>query len=149
PGAFWLLGSWVPQTLLNCLSAAFFAFGASRFLIESRRTGELELLLTTPLGAKTFIHDHWRALRLAVRWPLVVIIVAILLQFTFAATSRRSYGASGDWLLQYAISCAFAILNAMLSVFTTTQVGLWFGMKASTQGRAIAYTVLLAKGVPS
>ena len=149
-GTFWLLGGWLPQTILSCLSSAFFAWAASRFLVESRRTGELELLLTTPLGAQTLLRDHWRVLLLALRWPLLVIILAVLLQFAFAITSMMGYrGRPQDWLLQYAISGALIILNSVVSVFAITRVGLWFGMKASNQARAIISSVLLAKGIPS
>ena len=149
-GAFWLLGSWVPQTLFGCLSAAMFAWASSRFLLESRKTGELELLLTTPLGAQTLIRDYWRVLRLILRWPLLAIVFAILLQYIFAASSRMGSSGGGlDWLLQYQLSCGFALLNAVASVFAIAGVGLWFGMKASTQTRAVVLSVVLAKGVPA
>jgi ABC-type transport system involved in multi-copper enzyme maturation permease subunit len=46
---------------------------ACRFLLEARRTGALELMLTTPLPVRTFMRGHWRALRRLFLWPVTVI----------------------------------------------------------------------------
>ena len=145
---FWLVGSWLPQTAFSGMSAALFAWAASRFLIESRRTGELELLLTTPMGAQTLAHEHWRVLRNELRWPLLAMVVAVLLQFAVGVVSRASFGGTNNWLFQYGLSCAFSIVSTVVSVGAICRVGLWLGMKASSQSRAIISTVLLAKGVP-
>jgi len=75
-------------------------------------------------------------------------VLVILLQFAFAISSRLSYGGPQGLLLQYVISCTLGVLNAVISVIAITRVGLWFGMRASTQSRAILSSVMLAKGIP-
>ena len=57
-----------------------FAWAASRFFVEARRTGELELLLTTPLGAKQIVSTQWEVLKRGLRWPLVVMVAPDILQ---------------------------------------------------------------------
>jgi hypothetical protein len=147
-GAFWLIENWLHQTLFNAISAALFAWAASRFPIQSRRTGELELLLTTPLGAQTLVDEHWRVLRNALRWPILAMVLAVLLQFALGIRSRLAFGGVEDWLPQYALSCTFSIVSTVVSVGVICRVGLWLGMRATSQSRAIISTVLLAKGVP-
>src|ERR1043165_1009050 len=64
--------SWVGDALL--------AWAACRFFFEARRSGELELLLTTPAGAQALVSAHWTAMKRLLRWPAVVVITPLLLQ---------------------------------------------------------------------
>jgi ABC-type transport system involved in multi-copper enzyme maturation permease subunit len=46
---------------------------ACRFWIELRRTGTLELILTTPVPVRTILRGHWRALTILCAGPVLVI----------------------------------------------------------------------------
>ena len=41
---------WMPSLAISALESALIAWAASRFFVEARRTAELEVLLTTPVG---------------------------------------------------------------------------------------------------
>jgi len=145
---FWLIGYWVPNVLVGSLSGAFFAWAASRFFIETRRNGELELLLTTPVGARTIVRDQWKVLHEALLFPLVVSVVALLLPFVF--TIFIGFGNRGgmEVVLPYFISIVFSVFNMVLGILALCRVGLWFGMKAQGQASAIIWTLGFVKGVP-
>jgi hypothetical protein len=136
----------VPALAFSMIGGALFAWAASRFFVEARRTGELELLLTTPLGARTVVSSQWTVLKRLLRWPVVVLLFPLVLRL-IAAPFTGSYYSSG-WLFPYAIIMLASLVNTVLSVGTVCWLGLWFGLKARGQGAAILWTVGLAKGVP-
>ena len=62
PGAYFSL-VWPLSLATSTLGSALFAWAASRFFVEARRTGEIELLLTTPVGAKQIVSTQWQVLK--------------------------------------------------------------------------------------
>ena len=139
------LASWS----FNLASAAAFgslcAWAASRFFVDSRRTGELELLLTTPVGAQTIVSDQWKVLKQVIRWPLVFMLLPMLLQ---ALPIFMMRGPSGLWRVQYAISLPLSALNTVLGLIALCWLALWFGLRAGGQARVILWTVGVAKALP-
>jgi hypothetical protein len=125
------------------LEGALFAWAASRFFVEARRTGELELLLTTPLGARELVSAQWAVLKHRLRWPMLVLFIPWLLGvFTGLLAHPQS-----QWLL----GAVFGLIGCgeiFLGVGALCWLGLWFGLKAGGQGRAIVWTISLAKGLP-
>ncbi len=148
PTAYWGVVS--PLTLAIALvSGALFAWAASRFFVEARRTGQLELLLTTPLGARQVVAMQWQLLKRALLWPLVVMIVPTILQAGFViATMGRVYGPAMSYRAMFGISELIACVNIILGVWALCWLGVWFGLRSRGQGRAVVWTVGMAKGVP-
>ena len=146
--SFWLIAYWVPNVLVGSLSGAFFAWAASRFFIETRKNGELELLLTTPVGARTIVRDQWKVLHEALLFPLVVSVVALLLPFVF--TIFIGFGNRGgmEVVFPYFLNIVLSVFNMVLGIMALCRVGLWFGMKAQGQAGAIMWTLGFVKGVP-
>jgi hypothetical protein len=127
--------------IVGCLCA----WAASRFFVESRRTGELELLLTTPVGAQTVVSDQWKVLRRVICWPLVVMLMPILLQGAYILLMS---GSGGPWRIQYAISLPLNALNTVLGMVALCWLGVWFGLRAGGQAQAILWTVGIVKALP-
>jgi hypothetical protein len=149
-GLPWSVAGWLPQMLLSAGSGALFAWAASRFFIEGRKTGELELLLTTPVGAHSIVWGQWRSLRRALRGPVAAMLVFMFLPFAFAMMSYRAMGSiDADFIM---ISRTFSFVISGLNVFFGVQAlclaGLWFGIRASGQAQAILWTIAVAKGCP-
>jgi ABC-type transport system involved in cytochrome c biogenesis permease component len=72
------MGLWDSLHLLVSLgSAALLAWAAGRFFFEKQRNGELEMILSTPLGARDIVGGNWRALCKPLRgaWLLVGALV--------------------------------------------------------------------------
>ena len=61
---------------------AMVAVVASQFFYQSKRAGQLELLMTTPLGAAEIVTSQWRALKEMLTWPVAVTLSAILIHST-------------------------------------------------------------------
>ena len=142
------LAAWPLSLTTAELEGALFAWAASRFFVEARRTGELELLLTTPFGAREIVCTQWKVLKRRLRWPIVVMLMPTLLQAANTVAETRtssSFGPPGSFKLHYVISCLFGPVDTFVGVGALCWVGLWFGLKAGGQARAIVWTVGLVK----
>jgi hypothetical protein len=138
---------WPASLVMRVAEAALFAWVASRFFVESRGTGELELLLTTPRGATTVISAHWKMLKRLFRWPVVVLLLPILLQ-TVSVIRMSGGSPPGIWKLQYAISMGLSCVNICVGVLAVCWMGMWFGLQARNQSSAIVWTVGLVALAP-
>jgi ribosomal protein L40E len=132
---------------MSVITGSIFAWAASRFFVEARRTGELELLLTTPLGATQLVSTQWDILQRQVRWPIAVMMLPSLLQAAFFLLPYNPIR-SNLWTLYSGLSTLLTAGNVILSVAALCWLALWFGLRVAGQGKAILWTVLLANGVP-
>lgn len=129
------------------IEGGLFAWVASRFLVEARRTGELELLLTTPLGAENLVLTQWETLKRLARLPVLLMVgLPLILQSLF--TIWGGYMPSSTWRFYYAVSLLLGTANTILSVAALFWLAPWFGMQVVGQGRVIFWTVLLVRGLP-
>ena len=135
---------------ISALEGALFAWAASRFFVEARRTGELELLLTTPCGAREIVSAQWGVLKRRLRWPILVMLAPALLEAVFAWLSIRPRFPlqSSSYMSRYAISRLIGCVEIPVGIAALCWVGLWFGLKAGRQARAIVWTVTLVNGLP-
>jgi ABC-type transport system involved in multi-copper enzyme maturation permease subunit len=135
---------WLP---INMISGALLAWAMSRFTIESRRSGALELLMTTPVGARTIVASQWNGLKRLLRWPLLIMLFPYLLQILMVG-----WGASPIWpadrMIRQWTFIFFGLTNTFFGVAALCWTGLWFGFRARSQVGAIVWTVGIAKGVP-
>jgi hypothetical protein len=145
PSSYWSV-AWPLSLATGALEGALFAWAASRFFVEARRTGELELLLTTPFGAREIVSTQWEVLKRRFRWPMVVLLAPALLQA--GVFLQRGFGYPDWYRLQYATSMLISCVNIFFGVGALCWVGLWFGLRAGGQARAIVWTVSLVKGLP-
>jgi ABC-type transport system involved in multi-copper enzyme maturation permease subunit len=109
---------------------------ACQFFAEARRSGLVEMLLSTPLNSHQLVHGPWRALVRTFAIPiglylLVQIVVPILIIFgdgnrAWGGVSRSIAGAAGGqsmWLW----SVVSALDSAVVTVANLVALG-WFGM---------------------
>ncbi len=132
------------------LAGALFAWAASRFFVAARGTGELELLLTTPLGARHLVSAQWSALKRYFRWPMLVLLAPALLGMLLTlANGQFGRGPSASlFRLHLVVSELLNGVNIFMGVVALCWMGLWFGLRAGGQGRAIAWTVGVVWCVP-
>lgn len=143
----WLWSWWVIQLAFGLFAAALQAWAATRFFMETRHTGELEVLLSTPLGAGAVITGQWRALRRHLRGPVLFSLAPIILHAAIALGSvvigwRDERTWPGFWMDLERIAAAW------FNVVAVCWVGLWFALKASRPAAAVARTVILVLGIP-
>jgi hypothetical protein len=140
---------WPLGLLLAAVGSALIAWAASRYFVAARGTGELELLLTTPLGAKEMVATQWAVLKRRLRWPMLFMVAPAAVQAGVALLSIRGLGPPNSVRLPSAMSSLLSCVGIFLEVGALCWVGLWFGLKAGGQARAIVWTVTLVKGLPT
>ena len=133
----------MPGFVTSIVGGCLMAWAASRFFLDARRRGELELLLTTPLGSTTIVSGQWAALKGMIAGPLLVMMVPFLIQaLTYTTRAVDSFG------FYFLFSTMLGVGNTLLSVATLCWVGMWFGLRSRGQAGTILRTVALAKLVP-
>jgi hypothetical protein len=146
-GAF--LGiSWAFGLVVLALSGSIFAWVASRFFIEARRTGELDLLATTPLGAQEIVSTQWSILKRWLTGPVLLMLAPVVLQAATLLFQIYSPGPPSFWRHYYGASLLLNALNTVLRTGALCWVGLWCGLRADNQARAILWTLLLVEAPP-
>jgi len=131
------------------VTGSIFAWVASRFFIEARRTGEIELLLTTPVGAQGIISAQWQVLKRLLRWPVVVILLPSLLQVVLYLGVMRVFRSQSEWWrIYYGLSTLAGAFATVFGIGALCWVGMWFGLRSAGQARAILWTVVLVRGAP-
>lgn len=145
---YWSMASPI-MLAMGIVEGALFAWAASRFFVEARRTGELELLLTTPMGATQMVSTQWKVLKRALRWPLVLMVVPVLVQAGYAVLKMPvPFGRPQSYQLEYVAVALFQGVNTIFGVWALCWLGMWFGFRARGPGRAVVWAVTLAKGLP-
>lgn len=132
---------------ISAITGSILAWVASRFFVQARRTGELELLLTTPLGARQIVSAQWDTLKRLILGPVVLMLIPGLLQGALFMLSFR-YRQSELWEFYYTTSTLLRAVNIILNVNALCWLALWFGSRTVGQARAILWSVLLANSVP-
>jgi len=139
------LASGLPSWAFGGISTALFTWAVSRFLIESRQTGEFEMLVTTPIGAETIVTAQWRFLKRAVRWPVLVMLIPNIIWYLNTSLSTRA--ASNEELI-LSFGQLFHLCSVVAGIISLCWLGLWFGSRASSQAAAILWTLGWVKLVP-
>jgi hypothetical protein len=139
--------SWIVGLVGSASMGALFAWAAARFFVHTRRSGELELLLPTPGGAKAMINAQWDVLRRLVVGPVVLMLLPPLLEWGVIGMGRR-FGAEDAWRIYFAIYFVVHLTNIVLLVRALCWVGLWFGLRTGVLSRAVIWTVVLVEAPP-
>lgn len=142
---------WVIWFAASASTDALFARAGSKFFYDSRRSGQLETLITTPLGPQGVIEGQWRALKKLLAWPVAIALGAMLLdEDTSLFTEIGQPGAySAGWLAQCFITWGIDIAGSILGIMAVC----WFGMLFALKGKSAAGIMLrcagLGTGIPA
>jgi hypothetical protein len=134
-------------TVSGLIGASMLAWIASRFFLAVRRSGDLELLLTTPVGADTTVRDQWRVLKRLFVWP-VLCMQAPLLPQLLTGLSPVPGSSVGGFQADLLLLKLLTVANAFFGTAALCWLGLWFGLRARSLSGAIVWTVGLGKGLP-
>ena len=137
--------------VLMCVRGCLFGWAASRFFVGGRRSGELELLLTSPMGAKTVVSSQWKELKRLFAWPVIIVVACSL--WSSVSTNIRIHSMTGQWYSSFwlivngtyeTLSC----LNILFGTGALIWMALWFGLTARSQAVALVQIVLVSQAVP-
>jgi ABC-type transport system involved in multi-copper enzyme maturation permease subunit len=143
--------SWVVWFAASASTDALFARAGSKFFYDSKRSGQLETLITTPLGPRGVVDGHWSALKRLLAWPVVVGLGVMLLyeDISLIPDVGQAGGFTLGWITQCFITWGIDIAQTILGVMAVC----WFGMLFALKGKGAAGVVLrcagLGTGIPA
>lgn len=113
-------------------------------LIQDRRAGALELLLSTPLSVREIAHGQALALRRIFFYPILVVVLGELTLMVLGYMSGRLRPAPFDRGLTFLIAASTLVLD----VWALKWVGLWRSLWGKSIERVLLATVLRILVVP-
>lgn len=117
---------------------------ACRFWLEARRTGALELILTTPMPVRTLLRGHGRALRWLFGGPVLAIaLLHVLYVEENLRLALQKTPASPALIRAYAVSAASSLANFLTDVVAITWVGAWLSLASRRPTLAMLKTFAL------
>jgi ABC-type transport system involved in multi-copper enzyme maturation permease subunit len=141
------MGVWNSLHLLVSLgAAALLAWAAGRFFFEGQRNGELELLLSSPIGARDIVGGNWRALCKPLRGAWL--LVGFLVVFELIAASGPGALSNAPGGILGVFQRAMAPVVRVLDIMALCWMGMWFGLKARKPVLIMGWTVGLVVGLP-
>jgi hypothetical protein len=126
-------------------AAIMFAWAAGKFFYDARQNGELELLLSTPLGGRDIVSGRWNALLIRLRGPLLLVGFMMFLEFIFMGGAGVLLFPGGS---RFIFQQVMGPINMILTAVAVFWVGMWFGLRASRPIGVIAWPVGLVIGLP-
>ena len=110
---------------------------ACRHLHEHRRSGALELVLSTPVTPESMVKGHLQGIRHVVFPPLAAVVAAAGLLLV------ASFGQEQSWSERTEVPVSFAVLLGVLilDLVVLSWGGMWWGLKSSRYIRAYSMTV--------
>jgi hypothetical protein len=128
-----------------------YSAGATMTIARARRSGELELWLTTPLTNQEIVHGQLRAMRKAFAWPGLIMLCGWCVMFYASflvpmATSVYSVTPATPTLtdlLPFLYLMASIILSIVSLVFAVPYVAMWIALKVKSPAQATMRTFLL------
>jgi ABC-type transport system involved in multi-copper enzyme maturation permease subunit len=151
-GARWGLPS---SKIVGFVFKILMAIQACRFFTEARKTGALELLISTPLSTREIVQGQWLALRSIFVPPLVVFIVLGLVPPAieiWRVQFQSGFSELGPAVLTGAGHLALAgwlTLGLVADFLATGWVGMYFALTAKNPRLAAVRTILFVVVLPS
>lgn len=116
---------------------------AASVIAEDRRTGALELVVTTPLGAGGIVNGIFKASLLQFWKPVCLLIAAeLLLVFTMAAPDRQ---------LNLPLARSAYVASMLMLVVDMASIGwvaIWYALKTGSTHKAIGRSVVWMLALP-
>ena len=145
----WAQVSWLVLAMLNLWAAS----QASRFFLDARKSGLLELILVTPLTSKDIVLGQWRALFRLFFLPVLLLVLVQVAATVFSqnaamGTFGRSMGAFSNSLLFSLVSTAAGALSTVANMAALMWFGMWMGLISGTGSTATLKTVLFVLVLP-
>jgi hypothetical protein len=136
---------WVVWFAASASTDALFARAGSKFFYDSKRSGQLETLLTTPLGPRGVVEGQWSALKKLLAWPVAVALGVMLLDEDISLLTEigQPGGYSPGWVTQCFVTWGIDIASSILGILAVC----WFGMLFALKGKGAAGIMLRAAGL--
>jgi len=130
------------------INRVWIAAMACRFLVEARRSGALEIILTTPLTIKTILRGRRRALLRLFFWP--VLAIAVLHWWFVWGTWRPVANQPNNVavLRGQSLHAAGSLISFLTDVVALSAVGGWLSVSSRNPRVIVLKTFLIVTLVP-
>ena len=130
------------------INRVWIAAMACRFLVEARRSGALEIILTTPLAIKTILRGRRRALLRLFFWP--VLAIAVLHWWFVWGTWRPMVNQPNNavFLRLQSLHAAGSLISFLTDVAALSAVGGWLSVSSRNPRVIVLKTFLIVTLVP-
>ncbi len=128
---------------------------SNRFFIEARRSGMIQLILSTPLSVAEIIRGQWQALCRMFGLPVLLVLGLsffgefIGLAFPPASSFQRFAHAHGPDLVFSLATTAIQALSAFANLAALTWFGMWMGMTSKNYSLATLKTFGFVQVIPA
>jgi ABC-type transport system involved in multi-copper enzyme maturation permease subunit len=135
----------IPALVLQSVVKIWLALAACRRFVEDRRSGALELILSTPLSERDIVRGQWSALIKQFRGPLIFVLCvdSLLLFFGWAV----SHGDPQERLL-FVLMLAAGIIVFVADVIALAWLSMWRGLKSRHSYIAWFWSVVQLLALP-
>jgi hypothetical protein len=125
---------------------------ASRFFVEARRSGLVELLLVSPLSADRIVRGQWRAF-----WQMFgpPIILFLCVQVVGGALAMEAHGSvavpAGGFAPQFWVTLISVFVSGIATaanLLALSWFGMWMGMTSKNNNLAALKTLLFVEVIP-
>jgi hypothetical protein len=126
---------------------------ACRFLVEARRSGLIELLLSSPLDGKEIVHGQWQASVRMFALPMILFLCVQMAEkmLSTQATWGLMATAGGSGLAAIAMPILAGFMTAVVTganLVTLCWFGMWMGMTSKNANFATLKTILFVQVIP-
>jgi ABC-type transport system involved in multi-copper enzyme maturation permease subunit len=130
------------------INRVWIAAMACRFLVEARRSGALEIILTTPLPIKTLLRGRRRALLRLFFWP--VLAIAVLHWWFVWGTWKPVMGQPNNIavLRGQSLHAAGSLISFLTDVMALSAVGGWLSVSSRNLRVVVLKTFLIVTLMP-
>lgn len=145
----WRVVNWLATSVL-CL---WIASQAAQFFAEARRSGLIDLMLSTPMDFQRVAPGAWNGLLRMFGLPvLIVVLVGFLSQVARMDGSGWMYssnegGPVARWIFVIGSACC-NVLTALMNFVAIAWFGMWMGMTSKNSLIATLKTIVLVQVVP-
>jgi hypothetical protein len=127
---------------------------SSRFFIEARRSGLIELLMAAPVRVRDIIDGQWRGLLRLFALPVVLLLLVQLVGSYFAARQSVNLVPATARGMMPGLATALASAGAGVVIVAANLVaiswfGMWMGMTSKTNNLATLKTLVFVEVIPS
>lgn len=122
--------------VLHTVIKLWVASEACRPLAEERRSGTLELLLSTPLSVSEILQGEMLALRRQFGWPVLLVLGADFAML-LGGMREQMWDSSNDWV----VLCLGVMIIFIFDLYTLARVGFWLSLTAKKANWAFAGTL--------
>ncbi len=133
----------IPLFFAGLASQLILIYTACRIFSDARHTGEMEILLTSPVTDRELVTTLWHLLRNGLVWVFGVMVLGAVVGFLGRETSPAFAGAQTEPVWASVLTLVFTLASEALHLVGIVWAAMWFGVKTTRTSGAMIKTFVL------